>query len=301
MDRAAGRRGWCGAGDAVEVFRYGPHFGEEPPLSGTRGSGTIFFSRCTLRCLYCQNHPWSQEGAGACCDADGLDDIFRQLADLGCHNWNLVSPTPWLPWIWASLDRLAVMGVRRPVVYNTSGYECQATLQGCVGRVAVYLTDLRYAEAASASAASEADDYVDMARAALLEMVRQTGPLALDADGLAVRGTIARVLILPGRAAEAVASLRWLRANAPDAVASVMAQYMPAHRAAACGAPWNRGVTQAEYDMVAEAVADLDFESGWMQEFGGAPPADDLVGFRMPPGAAAVGQKVDVGKLQANG
>ncbi len=223
------------------------------------------------------------------CDAGGLDDIFRQLADWGCHNWNLVSPTPWLPWIWASLDRLAGLGARLPVVYNTSGYESLATLRECAGRVAVYLTDLRYADPVTAGAASAADDYVDKARTALLEMVRQTGPLRLDADGLAVRGTIARVLILPGRAAEAVASLRWLRANASEVAVSVMAQYMPAHRAMDSGAPWNRGVTKAEYALAAEAVADLDFETGWMQEFGGTPPEDNLIGFRMPSGAAAVG------------
>ncbi len=223
------------------------------------------------------------------CDAGGLDDIFRQLADWGCHNWNLVSPTPWLPWIWASLDRLAALGVRLPVVYNTSGYESLETLRECAGRVAVYLTDLRYADPATAGAASAADDYVEKARAALLEMVRQTGPLRLDADGLAMRGMIARILILPGRAAEAVASLRWLRASEPRAAVSVMAQYMPAHRAKDSGAPWNRSVTEAEYELVAEAVADLDFETGWMQEFGGTPPDDNLIGFRMPPGAAAVG------------
>jgi putative pyruvate formate lyase activating enzyme len=266
----------------VEIYRYGPHRGEEPPLSGTRGSGTVFFSRCTMRCLYCQNHPWSQEGAGRPVGVAGLARMLRELHGLGCHNWNLVSPTPWLPWIVEALDAVRGAGVTLPVVYNTSGFERPETLRALAGRVQVYLTDLRYADEASAAEGSEAPGYVGAARAALLAMREQTGPLTLGADGLACRGTICRLLVLPGRAGEAVASLEWLAAHAPAGVAiSVMAQYTPAYRAAG-RAPWNREPTQAEYARVVDAVDALGFTEGWVQEYGQAAPAG-LVGFDMQP------------------
>jgi putative pyruvate formate lyase activating enzyme len=266
----------------LEIYRYGPHHGEEPPVSGQRGSGTVFFSRCTLRCLYCQNYPWSQEGAGRRYDADGLAAALRELAAAGCHNWNLVSPTPWAPAIRAGLERAWALGKRLPVVYNTSGYETAATLRAVGEWVDIYLTDLRYASAAAAEEGSGAADYVETARRALQDMWRQTGPLETDAAGIARRGTICRVLILPGRAAEAVASLAWARqAIGAELPVSVMAQYTPAYKAAGA-APWNRAIDEREYAMVAEALETLGFEHGWIQEFGHPPPAG-LLGCTMSP------------------
>ncbi len=145
VDRLAGELGFCRAGADVEVFRYGPHHGEEPPISGTRGSGTLFFSRCTLRCLYCQNYPWSQEGAGTAYSPDGFAQLFRNLYVAGCHNWNLVSPTPWIPHIKTALSRLRGEGIPIPVVYNTSGFESLDTLTTLESTVDIYLADLRYA------------------------------------------------------------------------------------------------------------------------------------------------------------
>lgn len=252
-------------------------------MSGLRGSGTVFFSRCTLRCLYCQNYPWSQEGEGRATDAAGLAAMFERLRAEGCHNWNLVSPTPWLPWAVEARERARRTGPDLPVVYNTSGYERLETLRALDGWVQVYLTDLRYAEADSAAEGSGARDYVEAARAALLEMWRQVGPLECDGDGVARRGTICRVLVLPGRADEAVATLRWLAAEAGTALAvSVMAQYTPAYRAVG-REPWGRRPTREEYEKVVAAVEEHGFEAGWVQDYE-APSPEELVGYKMSPG-----------------
>jgi putative pyruvate formate lyase activating enzyme len=287
VNRAAGERGRCRAGSALEIYRHAPHFGEEPPISGRRGSGTVFFSRCTLRCLYCQNFRWSQEGRGRRCGVDELASAFRELFAAGCHNWNLVSPTPWLPHIRAALDAVRRDGLALPVVYNTSGYERVATLAGAEEWVDVYLTDLRYARESSAREGSGADDYVRVAREALREMWRQKGPLRTNDDGIAVAGTICRLLILPGRADEAVESLAWLAETVGTGVAvSVMAQYVPAYRAAARGEPWHRRITRAEYERVRAAMDELGFECGWTQDFDGEAD-EELLGFKMAPQAAA--------------
>jgi putative pyruvate formate lyase activating enzyme len=265
------------------VFRYGAHHGEEPPVSGSRGSGTVFFSRCTLRCLYCQNYPWSQEGRGEAVRCEELARVFGELVAEGCHNVNLVSPTPWLPQIAAALDRMAELGEPPRIVYNTSGFERIETLAWFGERVDVFLTDLRYAEPESAQEGSGRADYVEVARVALAEMWRRTGPLRTDGDGIAVRGTICRILVLPGRAAEAVDSLRWIAATLGTEVAvSVMSQYTPAYRAVG-RAGWSRRVTREEYGQVSAEAERLGFTQGWIQDFEQAPESD-LAGFRMQPG-----------------
>ena len=286
VDRSAGRVGYCGAGTRLQVFRLGPHAGEEPPISGDRGSGTVFFSRCTLRCCYCQNHPWSQEGQGAEWTEDDLVRELIRLREAGCHNWNLVSPTPWLPVILPALERARVSG-RIPVVYNTSGYERPEIVVALGGAVEIYLADLRYARPATAEAASGAADYVAVSRMALKAMWREGGPLEVDAAGIARRGVICRILILPGHAQEAVESLEWLaREVGTDLAISLMAQYTPAYRAHE-RPPWNRGITMREYRAVTEAMADLGFARGWVQEFGDPPP-DGLLGHTMPAGPVAL-------------
>lgn len=279
-DRASGRLGFCRAGNRPVVFRFGPHHGEEPPVSGTRGSGTVFFGRCTLRCLYCQNYPWSQQGGGGEYDTDGLCGMFRKLAAQGCHNWNLVSPTPWLPWIFEAIEKLKEDGIRLPVVYNTSGFEKEETLSELAGKVDIYLPDLRYSEPATAEAASGSRDYVRAARAAIREMWQQAGPLEVDGDGVAVRGTICRVLILPGHAGEAAENLRWLAAETgPGIAVSLMSQYLPAHEAHG-KKPWNRRISRDEYDMVVGVLRETGLENGWTQEYCMEAPGD-LVGWRM--------------------
>jgi len=238
-------------------------------VSGTCGSGTVFFSRCTLACIYCQNYPWSQQGQGDVYDADGLARALRALARHGCHNWNLVSPTPWMPAVHEALRQLQQEGVRLPVVYNTSGFERVETLRTYADDIQVYLTDLRYSRVATAQAGSGAADYVVCAREALLEMWSRLGPLRCDENGVALSGVICRILVLPGFANEAVESLEWIATSlGTEAAVSVMAQYQPAWHAVD-REPWNRKVTDAEYRQVCDAVESLGFETGWMQEPGG--------------------------------
>ena len=281
-NRTEGQRGYCQAAGIPEVYRYGLHHGEEPPISGTRGSGTVFFSRCTLSCVYCQNFPWSQEGQGRLVSVDELAEILRSLYRDGCHNWNLVSPTPWLPWIHEAWSRVVVDGLSLPIVYNTSGFERVDQLRVMAGWVNVYLTDLRYADAQSAKVGSDCLGYVEASRAAVMEMWRQTGPLKLDEEGVAETGTICRLLVLPGRANEAVANLEWLAgAVGTEIPVSVMAQYTPAYKALSME-PWNRRPSEDEYGLVVSALERLGFSEGWIQEYE-TPAQDNLVGFKMSP------------------
>jgi putative pyruvate formate lyase activating enzyme len=211
-----------------------------------------------------------------------LADVFVTLARSGAHNWNWVSPTPWLPWILEALDLAAARGVRLPVVYNTSGFESVDVLRELDGRVAVYLTDLRYAKPESAQAGSGCSDYVIAARLALEEMWRQVGPLQMDNEGIARNGTICRLLVLPGMAEEAVANLEWLAASIGTEISvSVMSQYTPAYHAVG-REPWGRRPTADEYQTVVAAVERLGFSQGWVQDYE-TPPADELVGFKMSP------------------
>lgn len=265
VDRAHGRVGYCGSGVLPRVFRWGPHFGEEPPISGTRGSGTLFFSHCTMRCVYCQNAKWSSGGAGEDISVAGLASRMRALAAEGCHNWNLVSPTPWLPQIAEAAGVLAGEGVRLPFVYNTSGYERMEALEAFAGLADVALADLRYAREASAAEGSGASDYVGVARRAIRWFWDRLGALELDGEGIARRGLIVRVLALPGRVDEAAESLVWLRNTLGAGVAvSVMAQYNPVGRARGMRG-WDRRVGAEEFAPLVDLVGDLGFETGWVQ------------------------------------
>jgi putative pyruvate formate lyase activating enzyme len=280
-NRLSGKPGFCGAGSEVEIFRYAPHHGEEPPVSGSRGSGTIFFSRCTLRCLYCQNYPWSQEGAGGKIPVESLAHAMRALADQGCHNWNLVSPTHWLPMICRALDIVKRDVKKLPIVYNTSSYERPETLRALEGLVDIYLADLRYAREETAQEGSGVADYVECSRAALLEMWRQVGPLETTPEGIGLAGVICRILILPGLADEACENIRWLAGNIGTKVAvSVMAQYTPAYKAGRME-KWNRQISHDEYRQVCREVEKNGFTDGWIQDYNCRPNLEQA-GFNMP-------------------
>ena len=186
--------GFCGMPAGLRVARAALHLWEEPPLSGTRGSGTVFFSGCTLRCCYCQNREISAGGFGRAVTTGRLREIFEELIAQGAHNINLVTPTHFLPWILPALEpKLPV-----PVVYNCGGYESVETLWLLEGKVDVYLPDLKYADAALAARLSAAPDYFPAATAAIREMFRQTGPYVME-DGLLKRGVMIRHLVLPGQ------------------------------------------------------------------------------------------------------
>lgn len=283
VNRSAGETGFCKAGADVEIFRYGPHHGEEPPISGERGSGTVFFSRCTLRCVYCQNHPWSQEGQGEKYGAENLAGVFVELKRRGCHNWNLVSPTPWLPQIRDALRTARADEDPLPIVYNTSGFERPEILETFNDVTDVFLTDLRYAWHESALEGSGNGAYAESARAALREMWRLKGPLKTDERGIAISGTICRILVLPGRADEAVGNLRWLAETVgTDVSLSLMAQYLPLYKAVSMES-WNRQITEDEYTAVCDEAEKLGFSNGWIQEYG-VPAEKNLVGKDMQGG-----------------
>ena len=225
-DRTAGQTGFCGAPEAPVVARAAPHFGEEPCISGTRGSGAVFFAGCNLRCVFCQNYALSRNQLGREITVQRLRDIFLELRDQGVHNINLVTPSHDARAIAQALDGLE-LGV--PVVWNSSGYESVETLRMLEGLVQIYLPDLKYADAALAARYSAAPDYPETARAAILEMFRQTGPFRMDGDGLLQSGVLIRHLILPEQGDNSRRVIDWVSDTFEpgDVLFSLMSQYTP--------------------------------------------------------------------------
>ncbi|MBN2265416.1 MAG: radical SAM protein [Candidatus Aminicenantes bacterium] len=259
VDRTRGQLGKCRGSATVKISNAFAHFGEEPPLVGTRGSGTIFFSNCGLRCLYCQNADISLEGHGREIPDERLAAVMLGLQGIGCHNINLVTPTHYLPGIVAALDLAAAGGLSIPLVYNTGGYEKAEIIRRLDGIVDIYMPDFKYwdpAEAARYSA--EAFNYPHYAREAHREMHRQVGALRVDDNGLATRGLLIRHLVLPGRVAGTRDVFQFIaRELSRDSYVNVMRQYRPEHEAPRYPAI-NRRITAAEF---AEAM-------GWAREAG---------------------------------
>ncbi len=261
-------RGACRAGAELLVARAAPHFGEEPCLSGTRGSGAVFFAGCPLGCVYCQNYALSRARAGRAVTTERLAEIFRELEAQGVHNLNLVTGTQFAPAILTALDR-AEPGV--PVVWNSSGYETPETLRALARRVSVWLPDMKYALTAPAGRYSRAPDYPETARAAIREMFRLAGPWELDADGLLRRGVLIRHLVLPGQVENTKRVIDWVSETfgPGEALFSLMAQYTPCGEAGRFP-ELNRPLTAAEWD---ECLAYLDaspIADGFVQELSAA-------------------------------
>lgn len=232
-DRTRGELGFCRASDKIKVSGAFAHFGEEPPLVGWNGSGTIFFSHCGLRCLYCQNHRISFRGDGEYLTCQGLAEMMMKLQESGCHNVNLVTPTHYLPGILEALVLAVPMGFRLPLVYNTSGYEKPEILQLLDRIIDIYMPDFKYWDPRKAARySSGSEDYPEFARAALSEMHRQVGDLEVDERGIARRGLIIRHLVLPGGAAGSRDVLRFIAEEiSPGSFVNIMAQYRPEHEA----------------------------------------------------------------------
>ena len=267
VNRMEGERGYCRAGADPVVASWNVHPWEEPPISGTRGSGTIFFTHCTGRCLFCQNYPISQLGVGQQVTAARLSEMMLELQARGCHNINLVTPTHFVPQILAALESACDAGLRLPLVYNSSGYEAVDTLRLLEGVVDIYLPDAKYADDAVARRLSGFDGYVLANRVALQEMYRQVGAeLVLDGHGVAMRGMIIRHMILPQGLAGTYEVLQWIAQRlSPRVHVSLMAQYFPAHKAV--GDPLlGRKITADEYFQALSAFDALGLEWGWRQE-----------------------------------
>jgi putative pyruvate formate lyase activating enzyme len=263
-------RGICGMGAQAKVSSWNLHAFEEPPISGSRGSGTIFFSGCTGHCGFCQNYPISQLGYGDLVSSERLATMMVVLQRKGAHNINLVTPTHFMPLILSSLPHAISLGLRLPLVYNSSGYERVEALRLLEGVVDVWLPDAKYDDDSTARRLSGFMNYVKSNRAALREIHRQVGDeLILDEEGIARRGMIVRHMVLPGGLAGTAGVLRWIATElSPHVHISLMNQYFPAHRA--LGDPiLGRKLTVAEYQAALDALETAGLENGWCQDTAG--------------------------------
>ncbi len=271
VDRETGETGFCRAGVSPRVALYDLHHWEEPPISGSRGSGAVFFSRCNLRCVFCQNHLISQgDVSGEEMDAEALAGVFLDLENRGAHNVNLVSPTHFSVEIAKAMKSGRSRGLTLPFVYNSNGYDSPETLARMDGLVDIYLPDLKYVSGELASRYSSAPTYFDHAAKAILEMSRQVGIPQLDDDGILKKGLVVRHLVLPGCADDSIQVLRWISDHLPKGTfVSVMAQYYPCHLAANYP-EIDRRLTAREYDRVVDEVFRLGLDDGFIQELSSA-------------------------------
>lgn len=229
--RLQGETGVCGVAEKALVSSYGPHFGEERPLVGFGGSGTIFLAHCNLCCVFCQNYEISQEGEGQVVSTKKLAEMMLDLQRMGCHNINFVTPTHQVPQILRALPIAVDGGLQVPLVYNCGGYESLETLRLLDGIFDIYMPDFKYADAAMARQYSKVENYPDVAKAAFREMHRQVGDLVLDRRGIALRGLLVRHLVLPNNLAGTGEVVRFLAELSKDTYVNIMAQYRPCYRA----------------------------------------------------------------------
>ena len=266
VDRTAGETGYCAAGPQPLLAAAVPHFGEEPPLTVSGGAGTLFFTRCNLSCVYCQNFQISQGANRPPVAPEELCDKMLALERLGCSNIELVSPSHHLPGILDALATAVDRGLSIPVVYNSNGYESPETLELLDGIVDIYLPDLKYASNEHASRLSNAADYVETARSAIVQMHEQVGNLVLDLEGRAIKGLILRHLVLPGDLSGTRETLFWAYDHLPATVTiSLMAQYNPLHRSAAFP-PLDKGIVSEEYERAVDLAWELGFENVFIQD-----------------------------------
>jgi len=264
VDRLKGEIGNCRAGSKVKVSSYHQHFGEEPPLVGRFGSGTIFLTHCNLHCVYCQNYEISQLGMGGETDLEEIARMMLRLQDLGCHNINFVTPTPWVPQLVEALSIAQQGGLSLPLVYNCGGYESIETLRLLDGIVDIYMPDIKYADNENAAKYSAVDDYWDVVRPALKEMHRQVGDLIID-KGIAKRGLLIRHLVLPDDIAGSKQCFEFIKSQlSENTVVNVMAQYYPTFKANQ-HPRINRRIKTHEYRTALEYLEKMGLDAGFRQ------------------------------------
>ena len=270
VDRLSGIPGRCKATDKIKIALVSLHQYEEPCISGTNGSGTVFFSNCNLNCIYCQNYEISQQGKGYFISIDELANIFLEQQANNAHNINLVTPTIYAYQIKEALKIAKNMGLNIPVIYNSSGYDKVETLRELDQVIDVYLPDFKYAEDELGKKYSKVNNYATVAHEAIKEMVRQKGAPKLNDKGHIISGVIIRHLILPNNVQNTKAVLKWIKDNVgQDVYISVMAQYFPTNIISDENFPeLNRKITKEELNEVEEYIFDLDFENGFIQELG---------------------------------
>lgn len=264
-DRAAGKLGFCGAGSEIIIGRYGLHLWEEPCLSGSNGSGAVFFSHCTLRCVYCQNYEISTKMHGRKISQSELCEIFLKLQEDGAHNINLVTPTHFIDKILPALDAAKANGLNIPIIYNTSGYERVETLKMLKGYIDIYLPDFKYWRPEYAKKYSSAPDYPQTAKAAIEEMATQVLP-AVSENGLMKRGLIVRHLLLPGLLYDAKKITDYLYSRYSNSITlSLMSQYTPMKHTRGIS-PLDKTVGKREYEFLCSFAADLGFTNAYIQD-----------------------------------
>ena len=268
VDRPGGSVGYCRAPLEPVVYSYIQHHGEEPALSGSKGSGTIFFAYCNMKCVYCQNYQFSQLDNGEKITIERLASIMLGLQGSGCHNINLVSPTHYVPQILKALEIAVKEGLNIPIVYNTSGYDSPETIKMLNGIIDIYLPDMRYSDDGMAIRYSDAPDYVKYNRSSIEEMYRQVGDLTLDnGREIAVKGLIIRLLVLPNEVSGTPRSLKFIRDRiSKNTYLSIMSQYFPTFKAKSFK-EISRRTEKGEYNNVVDEAFSLGLNNGWIQEY----------------------------------
>ncbi len=255
--------GFCGMKDTIKIARAELHFWEEPCISGTKGSGTIFFSGCPLKCVYCQNNEISSGGFGKEIPVSRLAEIFRELEEKGAHNINLVTPTHYSHQI---LEAFSIYKPQIPIVYNCSGYESVETLKKFKDIVDIYLTDIKYFDSDVSKKYSKAEDYFEVASSAVKEMIFQQPENIFDENDIMQKGVIIRHLVLPLNVTQTKKILEWIKNNLPEnVIISLMSQYVPTANSSQFK-EINRRLTTREYEKVLDYFEELGFENGFMQE-----------------------------------
>lgn len=257
VNRTKGERGYCRARFLPEISSYSPHFGEERPLVGTHGSGTIFLTHCNLRCLFCQNYAISHAGDGREVSLENLAQMMVELQRSGCHNINFVTPTHFVPQILAALPAAVELGLRVPLVYNTGGYDSAEMLRLLDGVFDIYMPDFKFSRGETAQECCSSPDYPEIAGEAVREMHRQVGDLFLDGSGIALRGLLVRHLVLPQGLAGTQEVMHFLATEiSKNTYVNIMDQYYPCGDIPV-GSPLERRITRREYeDAVAAARAE---------------------------------------------
>jgi putative pyruvate formate lyase activating enzyme len=269
VNRLKDNLGFCKTGLQPKVYSFLPHHGEEPPISGSRGSGTIFFSYCNMHCLYCQNYAFSQLGEGRQVGPEELAEFMLYLQEAGCHNINLVTPTHVLPQILKALSFAIPRGLTVPLVYNTGGYEESRMIKMLDGIVDIYLADMRYADNAMGLEYSAAPDYPRYNQESVKQMHAQVGVAQGDNQGIIMRGLIIRHLVLPNNISGTQEIMRFIAAElSPDTYVSLMSQYFPCYRAVGIKEIARR-ITKEEYEAAEEMMHSYGLYQGWVQDAGG--------------------------------
>lgn len=266
--RTEGKVGYCGMTTDIYIARAALHYWEEPCISGEEGSGTVFFTGCTLQCVFCQNYRIAEKRIGKKVTIQQLSEIFLNLMRQGANNINLVTPTHYVPQIADALRKAKQMGLQIPVVYNTSGYECVETLKLLEGLIDIYLPDFKYMDGLLAEKYSHANDYFEIAARALEEMVRQIPKAEFSENGLMKKGVIVRHLVLPGSKTDSKKILKYLYHTYRNQIwISLMNQYTPVRTLSEIPV-LNRRVTKREYETVVNYMLECGIENGYIQEGG---------------------------------